>query len=289
VNPNRYLVFGFQASGKTTFAAALWHLVDSREVQTALAKGKHVGDFRYLEEIARLWCEGWQVERTKMQQVEEIKINVQHPGSGNELVLEFADLSGETFEKAFATRLCPPTFVDLVKDASGLLLFVSADRFLDDVTILDAFAGEEAEHAVEEDQGDETPWDPAKTPLQVQIVDLLQALRLAPFVKRPFKVAVIVSAWDLAAETSGAAWLEKKMPLLDQYLRNAEAAAEVRVYGVSAQGGQLPKKGEPAGPDRDRLLALDRPSERIKIVGTDVGEHDLTAPLLWLSGLDKRT
>lgn len=289
MNPNRYLVFGFQSSGKTTFAAALWHLVDSREVQTALEKGKHVGDFRYLEEIAQSWCEGWQVERTKTQQVEQIKINLLHPGSGTELVLEFADLSGETYEKAFATRLCPPTFVDLVKDSSGLLLFVSADRLLDDVTILDAFAGEEAEQAgPEDDQGDEAPWDPAKTPLQVQIVDLLQALRFMPFVKRPFKVAVIVSAWDLTEETSADSWLAKKMPLLDQYLRHGDVAAEVRVYGVSAQGGQLSKKGEPAGPDRDRLLALDRPSERIKIVGTDVLAHDLTGPLLWLSGLDKR-
>ena len=158
MNPNRYLVFGFQSTGKTTFAAALWHLLDSREVSTALTKGKHAGDFRYLEEIAQSWCEGWQVERTKSEQVEEVKINLLHPSSGTELSLEFADLSGETFEKAFETRLCRQTFVDLVKNAAGLLLFVSAIRRLDDVTILDAFAGEEADQmTLEEDQGDTTP------------------------------------------------------------------------------------------------------------------------------------
>ena len=259
-------------------------------MSTALTKGKHAGDFRYLEEIAQSWCEGWQVERTKSEQVEEVKINLLHPSSGTELSLEFADLSGETFEKAFETRLCRQTFVDLVKNAAGLLLFVSAIRQLDDVTILDAFAGEEADQmTLEEDQGDTTPWNPTKTPLQVQIVDLLQALRLAPFSRRPFKVAVIVSAWDLSSETSADDWLAKKMPLLDQYLRNGSDAAEVRVYGVSAQGGQLSKKGEKPGPDRDKLLALDRPSERIKIVGMEVREHDLTGPLLWLSGLDKKT
>jgi hypothetical protein len=223
-----------------------------------------------------------------MQQVEQVKINLLHPGSGTELVLEFADLSGEIFEEAFTTRLCPPMFVELVKDASGLLLFVSADRLLDDVTILDAFADEDVEQAgPEDDQGAKVPWDPAKTPLQVQIVDLLHALGIAPFYKRPFKVAVIVSAWDLTNETSADDWLARKMPLLDQYLRNAEGAADVRVYGVSAQGGQLSKKGGPPGPDRERLLSLDRPSERIKIVGTDVREHDLTGPLLWLSELDQ--
>ena len=289
MNPSRYLVFGFHSSGKTTFAAALWHLIDSREVQTALAKGRHVGDFRYLEEIAQAWCEGWQVERTRTEQVEAIKINLSHPESGTELILEFADLSGEIFEKAFTTRLCTPTLVNLVKEASGLLLFVTADRVIDDVTILDAFAGEEAEQApAEDEQGEATSWDSAKTPLQVQIVDLLQALLLPPFAKGPVRVAVIVSAWDLTDETSAQDWLAKKMPLLDQYLRNGNGTAQVRAYGISAQGAPLSKKGELPAPDRDRLLALERPSERIKIVGPDVREHDLTGPLLWLSGVDKQ-
>lgn len=289
MNPNRYLVFGFQSSGKTTFAAALWHLLDSNEVQTALVKGKHVGDFRYLEEIAQSWCEGWQVERTKTQQVEEVKINLREPKSGTELVLEFTDLSGETFEKAFATRLCSPAFVDIVTDASGLLLFVSADRIVDDVTILEAFSGDDGEDGSGgQAHGEEKPWDPAKTPLQVQIVDLLQALRLSPFLKAPFRVAVIVSAWDLAVEPSADAWLAKKMPLLDQYLQHSDGTVAVRVYGVSAQGAPLSKKGEAPAPDRDRLLSL-VPSKRIKIVGQDVAEHDLTVPLLWLNGIGKKT
>ena len=42
----QYMVFGFQGSGKTTFAAALWHLVDSEEMATALIKGKHVGELQ---------------------------------------------------------------------------------------------------------------------------------------------------------------------------------------------------------------------------------------------------
>ena len=259
-------------------------------MSTALTKGKHAGDFRYLEEIAQSWCEGWQVERTKSEQVEEVKINLLHPSSGTELSLEFADLSGETFEKAFETRLCRQTFVDLVKNAAGLLLFVSAIRQLDDVTILDAFAGEEADQmTLEEDQGDTTPWNPTKTPLQVQIVDLLQALRLAPFSRRPFKVAVIVSAWDLSSETSADDWLAKKMPLLDQYLRNGSTLRRSASTVFPPKAASYRKRARSRGLIRDRLLALDRPSERIKIVGMEVREHDLTGPLLWLSGLDKKT
>jgi hypothetical protein len=254
-------------------------------------KGKHVGDFRYLEEIAQAWSEGWRVGRT--QQVEEVKINLRDPSSNADMVLEFADLSGETYERAFATRLCTPAFIELVKDAAGVLLFVSADRVLDDVTILDAFGDLSEENHVkavsrEDDGGEEVPWNPEKTPLQVQIVDLLQTLQLAPFIKRPFKIAVIVSAWDLSAETSAETWLEKKMPLLDQYLRNGEGATDMRVYGVSAQGGKLTKKGEPPSVDRERLLSIVPASKRILIVGNDVSEHDLTAPIKWLTGAGNR-
>jgi len=287
------MVFGFHRSGKSTFAAALWHLVDSRELPTALLKGKHSGDFRYLEEIAQSWSEGWEVERTKSDQVEDISINLMHPQSADELTLEFTDLPGERFETAFASRLCTPEFVQLVNDSAGMLLFVSADRLLDGVTILDAFGSDgsdgeppsaEGGNALDSVQPEDPPWIPEKTPIQVQIVDLLQAIQMPPFAERPRRVAVIVSAWDLTDEASADDWLSKKMPLLDQYLRSGQGALGVRVYGVSAQGGKLSKKGSDPGPDRDRLLKIQPPSRRIKIVGRDVAEHDLTCPLLWCGG-----
>ncbi|WP_354081153.1 hypothetical protein [Bradyrhizobium sp. S3.5.5] len=39
-------------------------------------------------------------------------------------------------------------------------------------------------------------------------------------------------------------WLSKQLPLLDQFLRNGEIATEVRMYGVSAQGGLCRKKAK---------------------------------------------
>lgn len=297
MNPHRYMVFGFHRSGKSTFAAALWHLLDSRELKTALEKGRHSGDFQYLEEIAQWWSEGWEVERTKSDQIEDIAINLRHPQSGTELTLEFTDLPGERFETAFANRLCSPEFVQLVNESNGMLLFVSADRNIDGVTILDALGSDESDEEPAEEAppaadsvaagatpAEDPPWIPERTPLQVQVVDLLQAMRSSPFEAKPLRAAVIVSAWDLTDETSADAWLAKRMPLLDQYLRSGQGVVDVRVYGVSAQGGQLSKKEDGPGPDRDRLLKVQPPSRRIKIIGPDVAEHDLTRPLLWLGG-----
>ena len=195
----RYMVFGIQESGKTTFAAALWHLVDSEEIPTALIKGKHVGDFSYLQEISGSWAEGYEVERTKLQQVENVRVNLLHAASGNEMTLEFDDLSGETLEQAFAMRYCPEKFVELVKNAEGMLLFLSANRKNDDaVTILDVFDAEE--ETAQPAGGSEPLGAEQGSVARVQLVDLLQCLQRPPFEARPMKVALVVSAWDLAPD-----------------------------------------------------------------------------------------
>ncbi|AZU56446.1 hypothetical protein [Ralstonia pseudosolanacearum] len=298
MSQHRYMVFGYEGSGKSTFAAALWHLLDSRELKTALQKGKHSGDFRYLEEIAQSWSAGWEVERTKSDQLEDVAINLRHSQSNTELTLEFMDLPGERFQTAFASRLFSSELIELANESSGMLLFVSADRKVDGVTILDAFGADCAEDeppadaqptttsaTVDTSAAEDPPWVPKETPLQVQIVDLLEAMQRPPFLAKPMRVAVIISAWDLTNEESADGWLATRMPLLDQYLRNRQGMiAAVRIYGVSAQGGMLSKKEKGPGPDRDRLLKVQPPSRRIRIVGPDVVEHDLTCPLLWLGG-----
>ena len=285
-----HLVMGLQGSGKTTFAAALWHLVDMGEVDTVLVKGTHTGDFRYLEEIARDWAEGWQVQRTKTHRVEPIGINLRRRNSMDDIALEFADLSGERYEHAFARRLASAAFLDLVQQMDGLLLFVSAERIVDGVAIADA-AAQAPELAGPESDGDDEPeaeWVPDKTPRQVQLVDLLQIVSAPPHGKRPSRIAVIVSAWDLSPTQSDPdAWLVERMPLLDQLLRSHEDEIPYRVYGVSAQGGRLPKKEEPnVESDRTELLGHTRPSTRIQVVGHGAGPHDLTHPIRWLSRLE---
>jgi hypothetical protein len=284
-----HLVMGLQASGKTTFAAALWYLVDMGEVETALLKGKHSGEFRYLEEIAQYWAEGWKVPRTDSNRVEHVRINLRHAGSETDVALEFADLSGETYERAFETRLAGAEFLELLQRMDGLLLFVSANRVVDGVTIADtaarmpALAVAEAESEAEP----EREWSPTDTPHQVQLVDLLQIISQPPHGKRPGRVVVIISAWDLSPEPDPDNWLSSRMPLLDQMLRAHQHDIPYRVYGVSAQGGCLPSKDQPGvESDRAELLMYALPSTRIRVVGHGAGPHDLTHPIRWLSLLE---
>lgn len=298
------MVLGFQASGKTTFAAALWHLVDSREINdTALVKGMHNGDFRYLESIAEDWAAGWAVGRTRSQEWLPIAINLRRLSPEADVRLSFVDIAGETVERIFATREVNERVEPLIRKASGVLLFVSALRPQDDDSIVDIFLEfpdeappEPADEPAETESngpataasGETVAFKVDMTPQQVQLTDLLDAFCDDPLEMRPARIAVIISAWDRAhGASSPEAWLQDHMPLLFQYLEAHQNEFETRIYGVSAQGGHVPKKENPSEPsDRDELLKQPEASRRIRVVGHGAGCHDLTHPIAWLSGVE---
>jgi hypothetical protein len=131
---------------------------------------------------------------------------------------------------------------------------------------------------------DGTPraWDADRVPTQVKLVDLVQALVREPFSLPRVQIAVIVSAWDLVSESaaSPAAWLAARLPLLDQYLRANPERFAARIFGVSAQGGDLARDGE-------RLLRQDVPARRIVVAEDASQSHDLTAPVRWAMGQER--
>lgn len=291
----RHMAVGLQSSGKTTYAAALWYVVDAGEFPTVLSKGKHIGDHRYLETLAKRWEDGWQVPRTKTLQHENVTMNLKDPGTGWGIALRFADLSGETFERAFATRSLSTTAASAFDGVTNLMLFVSANDPLDDLTLIDLAMqlGEDVnEDEIADDGGDDVPFDPARTPRQVQIVDFLDSIQQPPLSVRIERIAVVISAWDKGPDHNDPPrWIKERMGLLDQYLRNS--GIEFRIYGVSAQGGDLPDKDNPPALDdpnglkeQKRLLQLAKASERVEVVGYGAGKHDLTHPIRWLSSLD---
>lgn len=286
----RHMAIGLQGSGKTTFAAALWYLVDTREkgVATVFSKGKHEGNFDYLEMLAAEWADCWRVPRTATGQHEHIAMNLKDVATKQDVVLQFVDLPGETYERAFATREVRQKVADAFAGVSGIMLFVNAAQVRDDVTLLDIARGigENAdENKLVEEAVKTIKFNPAKTPRQVQIVDFLDSIQDLPMQVIVERVAVIISAWDRAVEAKPAVWLKNKMPLLDQYLANNDA--DVRVYGVSAQGGVLPEKGVAGNQgDRNALMSVQKASERIKVIGHGADLHDLTHPVRWLSGLE---
>lgn len=286
---SKHMALGLQLAGKTTFAAALWYLIGTAEVPTALRKGRHSGDHSYLELLAAQWADGWEVPRTKLKDHQNITMNLQDVATGADISLQFVDLGGETFERAFATRMLSTKVADAFRGVENLMLFVNAAQKRDDITLIDVAKGIGAkpkETKVPDDISEESKFNPADTPRQVQLVDFLQSVQELPISMAIRKLVVIVSAWDKGpVHGDPQRWLTENMPLLDQYLKNLRI--ELRVYGVSGQGGDLPDGNHPGKPnDRMKLLNLVNASDRIQIVGYDANKSDLTHPIRWLSGLE---
>lgn len=312
------MVLGLQASGKTTYAAALWYILANGGVDTVLKQGKHTGDYSYLDRIADRWEKGYKVPRTEHFEQQAVEINLVDPTSGAEVSLRFTDLPGEGFERAFASRRLADPIFQALQDIDGLMLFVSAADGKDNTSIIDVVKGIAAEDEedldLDDDDGEESDRDieaahqpavdgfvdsdkkaqhakeiafePGHTPRDVQLVDILSSLQDRPVNGKFPRVAVIVSAWDKVVRyRDPARWLAARMPLLNQYLANMDVP--VRIYGVSAQGGDVPEGPKAKDElDRRKLLSISNAGERIKVVGHGAANHDLTHPIRWLGGLE---
>ncbi|MGI3898926.1 MAG: TRAFAC clade GTPase domain-containing protein [Janthinobacterium lividum] len=276
-------IVGLPGSGKTTYLAALWAVLNERPEGAALRfRELGAGDRKYLNEIAKRWRSAHEQKRTLLS-VQTVSLNML--GVDDQPVsITFPDLAGETFKRMWIDRSCSVEVYERLL-ASGLMVFVHADRIIHASYVREAshIANIAGETLV---AGEPTAWSAETAPTQVQLVGLLDALRSPPFNETRRRVAVIISAWD-RAEAEGltpADYLAGRMPLLAQYIRQNLPDWDWRIYGVSAQGGEFDpdEKGKPRAANIDRLRELPTLAARIKTVGPEGESNDLTEPLSWI-------
>jgi hypothetical protein len=287
------LIIGLPESGKTTLLAALWYLLNSDEHATTLRVAHIRGDRVHLNRIRDSWLQCRPVERTTVTSERSVSLHLRDGEFGNEFELSLPDLAGESFLAQWRDRKWTKDYDDLVVQSIGVLLTFHPASINEGPTIDDAarLVGEleetdkvdekESQKESQTTKNSSEDWDPDKAPTQVQLVDLLQLINERR-AGEPLRLAVVISAWDLVAASGSWTprdWLRRRLPLLDQFLRANAEQFEWRVYGVSAQGGDLEKKAE-----RERLCAQERQADRIMIVDEEEERThcDLTAPLRWL-------
>ena len=282
------VVIGLPETGKTTFLAALWHVVDSREIPGSLVLKEYPAERGYIETLKRKWLDLESVGRTS-QSINRIVMQLTSPADNATEELIFPDVSGELYrEEILNGRVCSPASYDLFKTASNLLLFVNPDRIQKPVRIDEADSKsisaaklsplEELDVLIRPTPTETAPiaWEPDIVPTQVKLVELLQLI--GSICETKFGIAVVISAWDKVAQPcTPSEWIRKELPLLHQFIISNSAEYRYRFFGVSAFGGD---------PDKD-IATLGRkhtkPSDRI-IVQEDQGapHHDITAPIRWL-------
>jgi hypothetical protein len=290
---SNFVIIGLPGSGKTTFLAALWHIIEAEETACRLKLDRYSGDLKYLNAIAQAWRTFKKVPRTSQVGDTDIVIRLLDSETGAVGDAFFPDLAGETFDLLVEARRCSAAFFQNTQSEDGILLFISADSKQDGLSIIELNSMMPASESplkqgpieapkvdpdVDAKADDLVEWEPKKIPAQVRIVQILSDLTRAPFAARRRKIVLVLSAWDVVASTgtTPASWLAAQMPLVDQFLRSNKELFETQIFGVSAQGVNL---DDGAAVDRAATMT---PSHRISIVGQSESGHDITEPLAWL-------
>lgn len=264
------VVMGLPGAGKTTFLAALWHQLESAEIATAFTTTKLQPEREYLNKIREMWLGFEEIPRTTVGVERSVLLHLLHVRTRASFDLFIPDVAGETFAAQWFGRQIPLSYVEQLQSSFGLLLFVHCQQLTQVHRLISQSVSASPAGVIP------AAWEPKMAPTQVQLVDLLQTA-LGVFERtRTMRVAIVVSAWDEIEERiTPTSWLEKKMPLLDQFCRANVEALRSQVYGVSAIGGSLA--------DKEALALMPSPSSRVRVyLGSDT-LGDLTLPLEFLT------
>ncbi len=277
---NNTLLIGLPASGKSTFIAALWDLLnDSDSNNYKLKMNSRPAERTFLEGIYDKWVGFEKLDRTKIDSIESVSLSILK--GENSLELNFPDLAGEVFVDMYRYREISKDIEALIKSCNSIVVFINpefltVERHIDDVYPNSSTRVEGAELSV---NVEEVTNQNLHNKLQSQVVltDLLYGFfKIQPLIR---KVAVVVSAWD-CVESSGLGFSPEKYlkgtcPLLYMYLKNGNFSH--KIYGVSAQGCNY-KKTE----DLEKLQNLTKSVDRIKVVDDNIMSNDISMPLNWL-------
>lgn len=283
-NSCRKFIIGLPKSGKTTFLAALWHVVTSGEVPKSLRLSKLIGNQSYLSTISSLWVDAKALPRTSIGNEIIVKMLLKDQNKNTEFEISFPDLSGETYELLWSDRQIPSTHAEMFMNADGGIIMINPDHLKAETLI------SETEKCVSNlDQAIPMPkkakqeiaieWDGKTTPTQVKIVDILQSI-VAMKCEMPLRIAIIISAWDRIINNNTSKilpheWLLNNMPLLKQYIDGNQHHLNTKLYGVSAQGDCLANANE--------LCKYIRASDRIIVIDDEAAQsNDITLPIRWL-------
>lgn len=267
-NSSRILMLGLPESGKSTYLGALYYLLrKGRDKRLVLSVEPE--EREYLQELENRWLRYQPFQRSQHPGARRIELELQGSEAG-ELALSMPDVTGEGYDHLWEDGLWSDQVRELASAADGVLLFMHPDKLKAPELI-------DVSEPPPSGSGEPVEWKPEMSPTQAVLCDLLEQINAA----RPSPVtslAIVVSAWDRATDLGiePQRWVELQVPLLWQWLCSQESPFGFRVFGISAEGGDV---SDPA--IKEQLTRHEDPLVRIL---DGPGANGLLDPLLWLLG-----
>src|SRR5947207_2945044 len=101
---SRFVLIGLPETGKTSFLAALWYLMQHSQVAHRLTVKSMHGDSRHLNHISSLWASFEPVPRTSTDAEKIVTMVLFDSETGRTITVTFPDLSGESFNSQWVER-----------------------------------------------------------------------------------------------------------------------------------------------------------------------------------------
>lgn len=265
-------IMGFPSAGKTTYLAALWHLLFNGDItQASPYKISSMGDAHYLTQISTTWVNVQPINRTLLEdQKESLVINVERKEDGQKLKLILPDLSGETFSNIYEKKKISDSLYSAIQTADTVLLFVNVET-IDNISLISkldpSLAASVDTKPIERDK--------KLDPIAIKLIELLQIVNKIKQCNG-VSLALMLSAWDLIEEdVLPEDYVKEHMKILWQFLEVNKKCFDVRYWGVSAQGGSIKSESE-----QEKLRDISDPINRIQIVNQDGNKsNDITLPI----------
>jgi hypothetical protein len=269
------LIVGLPGAGKTTFLAALWQVVEYDGINATLSVKRLDGDREHLNEIRGRWLRCEEQRRTSSSSETSVSMILRDRSSGTTTEISFPDMSGESFRAQWTTRQWSREYDTLVERTDGVMLFIHPSTIVEPQRIdqadalVAALGGDTGQSGPD---AEATPWNADDSATQVQLVELLQFI--ADRRHALMRLVIVISAWDVArqAASTPVEWLQRRVPLLHQYVFSNDDLWNARAFGVSAQGGDFATESE-------RLLSEHVPAERVIVFDGNTKSHDITLPV----------
>jgi hypothetical protein len=272
------MMAGFQASGKTTFLAALYEWAQAG-VDGGLRLRHEPEDREYFFDISQQWLQLEELARTDIAAPRNTELPLLD-ASGFAFDLQIPDVVGEHFGQAWERDDWPEEVSQITLSADGLLLFIRGFDLKPPLRLPPGESIGDHLHSEEEAADSDSPhkeWDAAEAPTQTILADLLEGIRDR---RESMPIAVVISAWDRVleeAEMTPDTWLRSNLPLLWQMLEGRSDEIPYRVFGISAQGGDLTQAEK-----HDELAQVRPPYKRIIVQEGETRTSDIGAPIIWL-------
>lgn len=279
---------GMPKTGKSTFLGAFYHVLEAGRAP-CFELEVLPDERRHLEGLRKRWLRVQREGRTSSTSPVRNELNLRNT-RGERLVLRWPDLSGEYFDDMVRKRTLNEDVAEILQNATALVVFVHPDtidqqpRIHEVNRVAAAFEAELAEETdtqvpVEGLEESQVEWDSMKVRGQVLVVELMQLLFDNHLPHSISGISLVLSAWDVVPSTvaSPREYVRSQLPLLYQFLEANCDRWELRIFGVSAHGGD-PET------DKQTLQREIDPIDRIRVVCEDgtVAEDGILAPIRWL-------